>query len=102
MNGGQMMVVLIVAIVMVARVIRTRGGGFNGLGGFGSYDPRNRFRGAAREDQGEDAENRRLREEVRALKDRIAVLERIATDSSTHLDREIEALRDRPTSRERQ
>jgi hypothetical protein len=100
MSGGQMMVVLIVAIVMVARVIRTRGGGFANFGGFGSdRDPRSRFMGAAPD---EDAENRRLREEVRALKDRIAVLERIATDSSTHLDREIEALRDRPTSRERQ
>ncbi|MBA4041894.1 MAG: hypothetical protein C0474_08900 [Sphingobium sp.] len=40
----------------------------------------------------------RLREEVRALKERIAVLERLATDdnsNSARLDREIERLRDR-------
>jgi Sec-independent protein translocase protein TatA len=96
MNGGQMMIVMIIAIVMVARVLRTRGGGldFRGAG--------RRFRGAA-PDQEDEAENRRLREEVRALKERIAVLERIATDSPgpTHLEREIEALRDRPSSRER-
>ena len=42
-----------------------------------------------------DAEADRLRGEVLALKDRIAVLERIATDRSTMLDREIEELRDR-------
>jgi len=35
------------------------------------------------------------REEVRELKDRVAVLERIATDSSTNLAHEIEKLRDR-------
>jgi hypothetical protein len=42
-----------------------------------------------------DPDAERLREEVRALKERIAVLERIATDGSTALDREIEALRER-------
>ena len=42
------------------------------------------------------AEARRLQEEVRTLKDRIAVLERVITDnhSATNLDREIEKLRD--------
>lgn len=42
------------------------------------------------------AEARRLQEEVRTLKDRIAVLERVITDnhSVTSLDREIEKLRD--------
>ena len=42
-----------------------------------------------------DAEADRLRDEVRTLKDRIAVLERIATDKSVMLDREIEELRNR-------
>ncbi len=48
-------------------------------------------------------ETLRLREEVRALKDRLAVLERLATDdnSSARLDREIEALRDRSSERTR-
>jgi hypothetical protein len=42
-----------------------------------------------------DPEADRLREEVKVLKDRIAVLERIATDKSVMLDREIEELRNR-------
>lgn len=42
------------------------------------------------------AEARRLQEEVRTLKERIAVLERVITDnhSVSNLDREIEKLRD--------
>jgi hypothetical protein len=41
------------------------------------------------------AENQRLREDIRSLKDRIAVLERVITDTNTSstLDREIEKLR---------
>ncbi len=35
----------------------------------------------------------RLRDEVRQLKERVAVLERLATDSSTALDREFEKLK---------
>jgi len=44
-----------------------------------------------------NAEERRLRGEVQMLKERIAVLERLATDDSgaRRLDREIEALRDK-------
>jgi hypothetical protein len=42
-----------------------------------------------------DPEADRLRDEVKVLKDRIAVLERIATDKSVMLDREIEELRHR-------
>ena len=44
------------------------------------------------------AENTRLREELRSLKERIQVLERVVTDdegSSSRLDREIEQLRDK-------
>ena len=47
----------------------------------------------------DDADTQRQRDEIRALKERIAVLERLATDkedSSARLDREIEKLRDRP------
>lgn len=42
-----------------------------------------------------DPEAGRLREEIKALKDRVAVLERLATDSSSALDREFELLRKR-------
>jgi hypothetical protein len=57
------------------------------------YSGRNHRADAA----GETPEARMLRDEVRALKERIAVLERLATDdnSSARLDREIERLRDR-------
>ncbi|HEX7851979.1 MAG TPA: hypothetical protein VF485_19760 [Sphingomonas sp.] len=47
---------------------------------------------------GLNEENRQLRQEITGLKDRIAVLERVITDtnsSSANLDREIESLRNR-------
>lgn len=72
------MVVLIVAIVMIATVVKSR------------------HRGLARlEDPQERAEAMRLREEVTQLMERIHVLERIATDRENTLSRQIEELRDR-------
>jgi hypothetical protein len=92
MNGGQWMVVMIVAIVMIARVCR----GGERLGSRRADRMDRPGRGDRMPIAGQDgAENQRLRDEVRALKDRIQVLERIATDSSSSLDREIESLRDR-------
>ena len=84
------MVVLIVAIAAVANIIRAR----NGL-------PMGRFwgdrfgRGQHFTDQADDSETVRLREEVKELKERLHVLERIATDNNraVDLDREIERLR---------
>ena len=72
-------VVIMVFLVMGARVMRAR------------YDAQ-----AAAPTLATDPEARRLRQEVQALKERIAVLERLATDdnSSARLDREIEKLRD--------
>ena len=75
------MVVLIVAIVMFAGVMRARY----------SYGRKHR-RGRV---EGPDPEAEKLREEVRTLKERIIVLERIATDKESTLEREIERLRDR-------
>jgi hypothetical protein len=43
----------------------------------------------------QDGEADRLREDVRLMRERIAVLERIVTEKETALDREIEQLRDR-------
>lgn len=57
-----------------------------------------RSRDVSRIDQAQESgEARRLRDEVTMLKDRIAVLERLATDdtSAARIDREIEKLRDR-------
>ncbi|MFA5988715.1 MAG: hypothetical protein WC803_03800 [Sphingomonas sp.] len=73
--------VMLVLIVMVARVLRAR------------YDAQGRgIRNFTPTD-----DTRHLREEVHTLKERIAVLERLATDenNATRLDREIEKLRDR-------
>ena len=84
MTGGQMMVVLIVAIVMIASIIKSRHGG-----------------GQERRSSGlpvtaDDGETRRLREEVKLLKERLQVLERITVEKENSLAREIEELRERP------
>jgi hypothetical protein len=70
------MVVAIVVVVMIASIIKAR------------------YRFAAKRPANE-GETLRMREEVRALKERIQVLERIATDKDSALEREIEQLRDR-------
>jgi hypothetical protein len=72
-------VVMIVFLVMGARVLRAR------------YEAQQATPTLAR-----DPDARRLRDEVAQLKDRIAVLERLATDenNAARLDREIEKLRD--------
>jgi len=73
------MVVLIVAIVMIATVMKAR------------VQSRHRID----TDPAEAAETIRLREEVKALKERLHVLERIATEKENSLSRQIEELRDR-------
>ena len=78
------MVVVIVAIVMFASVMRARYTG-----------GRRRGRNASDEAPAAVAENSRLKEEVQALRDRIAVLERITVEKENSLEREIEKLRDR-------
>jgi hypothetical protein len=78
-NGGWIPI-LIVAIVMVAMVMKSR---YRYLGRQGGGNPE------------ESAENLRLREEVQQLKERVKVLERIAIEKEDTLSREIEQLRDR-------
>lgn len=79
MSGGQWMVVLIVAIAIFGSILKAR------------YKT-----GEAGTGHESSADALRMREEIRALKDRIAVLERVITDNegSLRLDREIERLRD--------
>ncbi len=86
MNGGQIMVVLIVAMVMIASVIKVKHG--HGPG-------RRRGRGGLEDPVLETAETARLREEVKQLKERLAVLERITVEKENSLEREIERLRDK-------
>lgn len=76
------MVAIIVASVMIASVLRAK------------YSHRRR------DDDGqvsakEHAENLRLREEVKELKERLHVLERITVEKENTLSRQIEELRDR-------
>ncbi|MEO6256001.1 MAG: hypothetical protein ABIO69_04260 [Sphingomicrobium sp.] len=73
------MVVLIVAIVMFAGVMRAR------------YRVHGRDRTV---DGSDNAEVIRLRDEVKQLKERLHVLERITTDRESSLSREIDELRD--------
>ena len=73
------MVVLIILIVTIGKV----------------FSGRRRVKDVGTDLIQADPDSARMREEVKMLKDRIAVLERIATDNSsaTALDREIEKLR---------
>ncbi len=79
------MVVMIIAIVMISSIIKTRIRARHGI----SEDRHGNEVVIA------DPDAARLRDEVKGLKERIAVLERLATDENgaRALDREIEKLR---------
>jgi len=86
--GWAEMVVAIVLIATIGGIIRAK----MGVG----RDPQGNEYSLRDPSLGE--ENRQLRNEITNLKDRIAVLERVITDtnsSSANLDREIESLRNR-------
>ena len=85
MDSGQLTAVLIVAIVMVASIMRAKYG----------YGRSGRHQRQSSIDPQEHAENLRLRDEVKELKERIKVLERITVEKENSLSREIESLRDR-------
>lgn len=80
------MVAFIVLVVMIASIVKTAIRARHGL-----TRDRKGNEVATRSDPDAD----RLRDEVKTLKDRIAVLERLATDtnSAVTLDREIDKLR---------
>ena len=84
MNHGEQMVVWIVAIVMIASIFRARFG----------YHSRHRRRDGEPLPPRDNAETLRLRDEVKELKERIKVLERITVDKENSLANEIESLRD--------
>jgi len=81
MDGGQLTAIVIVGIVMLASIIRAVIRGPRQAPLFSNPHG--------------EAENRRLREEVSELKERIKVLERITLEKENSLSREIESLRDR-------
>jgi hypothetical protein len=78
MAGHHIMIVLIVAIGVFGGVLRAR---YKAL--------------RAEREQMPSPETERMREEVKAMRDRIAVLERIVTDRGNLLEHEIEQLRER-------
>ena len=79
MNPFEMVAIIVVA-VMIASVLRAKYG-------------HSRHRGVEA-DPREHAENIRLREEVKELKERIKVIERITVEKENTLSRQIEELRD--------
>ncbi len=79
MKSGELMVVIIVAIVMIASIFKSR----------------SRFHYRVQGEDGARTENSRLRDEVQELKERIKVLERITVDKENSLSKEIDSLRDR-------
>ena len=80
MNPFEMVAVIVIA-VMIASVLRAK------------YSHRhNSGSGVSAEER---AETLRLRDEVKQLKDRINVLERITVEKENTLSRQIEELRDR-------
>jgi hypothetical protein len=83
MQSSHITAILIVLIVMIASVLRAKYTG-----------GRRRHRDGAASFGQDDAEAARLREEMKALKERLAVLERITVEKENSLAREIEQLRD--------
>ena len=72
---------MVVAIVLIVAIA-------------GVYKAKHRS-GSGRGDSAARQENAQLRDEVKALKDRLAVIERITVEKENSLEREIERLRDR-------
>ena len=81
-------VLAIILITTIGAVLKAR---------FGHHGGRRRDRNRDRDldEPRDDAETMRLKEEVRALKERLHVLERIAVDKENSLAREIDDLRKR-------
>jgi hypothetical protein len=89
MNAHEMVLGIII-VITIGSVLRARYGVHRNKG-------RRNNAYAYQADPVETAENARLQDEVRSLKERIQVLERVITDnnSSLRLDAEIEKLRDK-------
>ena len=83
MQSSHITAILIVLIVMIASVLRAKYSG-----------GRRRHRDGGASLAHDDAEAARLRDEMKSLKERLAVLERITVEKENSLAREIEQLRD--------
>lgn len=78
----------VIIVLTIGRIVRYR------MGDHSAFERREK-RQSLVDNQQDSAETLRLRDEVKQLKDRIHVLERIAVDKENSLSREIEDLRDR-------
>ncbi|MEO7787801.1 MAG: hypothetical protein ABIR77_08310 [Sphingomicrobium sp.] len=79
-------IALIVAIVVIGNMLKSRRA---------RRDGREELVDVTPADSRDNGDTRRLRDEVNSLKQRIQVLERIAVEKESSLEREIEQLRDR-------
>jgi hypothetical protein len=104
MSGGQVFVLIIIAMAMFAGVLKTSIAARHGLplGGPPTWKQRERARrrGYSLDDNSGEvetlrSENKRLTDQVETMQDRLIVLERIVTDRGYGLADEIEALRDK-------
>lgn len=91
MQSSHIMVIMIVLMVMIASVLKAKYRAQNGI--IENED----WAGNKTQQRIESGDTERMQEEIRTLKDRIQVLERIATDNNTanDINRQIEQLRDR-------
>jgi len=84
MSGGQVFALIIVAMVMIAGIFKARY----------RYEHKNRDQASEGDSRAALAEAERLREEVKQLKERLHVLERITVEKESSLEREFSRLRD--------
>jgi hypothetical protein len=90
MSSGLIFAIVIIAIITVGRIVRAGMELEARKNGFSLKDKR----GAPVNELAED--NAMLRNKVARLEERMAVMERIATDPAKRLSAEIESLRDTP------
>ena len=99
MNPGMEFVLFIILITTVGGIFKARYGHRRDRDYDRDLDDDRGGRGRGRRtlmsDPEEGVETLRLKEEVRALKERLQVLERITVEKERSLNREIDSLRDR-------
>ena len=85
MSSGMIFVIIIVAIVTVGRIVKA---------GMGLEERKHLRRGGGSDEIARlESENAQLRSKLGRLEDRMAVLERIATDAPARLSAQIDELR---------
>ena len=94
MSAGMIFVIVMVAIITVGRIVRMGMELEAGKRGFSLKRKRRGFNDSRTLTSELEQDNVMLRSKVARLEERMAVLERIATDAPNRLSAEIEKLRD--------